>query len=80
MPLFDLECQACQHRWEDMVKNNVIPPCPACSATTVEKILNTQIAKPKFIPTPGTTLKLQTERTPKGLKYHGFKEEKTKKR
>jgi putative FmdB family regulatory protein len=38
MPLFDLECQACQHRWEDMVKTGETPPpCPTCGATQTQK-------------------------------------------
>ena len=38
MPLFDLECQACQHRWEDMVRGGEIPPCPKCAAASVVKL------------------------------------------
>lgn len=39
MPLFDLQCQACQHVWEAQVKGGeALPECPACKATTVEKL------------------------------------------
>lgn len=38
MPLFDLECAECQHRWEDMVRQDVIPPCPACGASGANKL------------------------------------------
>ncbi len=80
MPLFDLECQACQHRWEDMVKEGVIPPCPECAATTVEKLLTISVAIPKYVPKPGTTLELHTERTSAGkVKVHGYTEKPIKK-
>jgi putative FmdB family regulatory protein len=41
MPLFDLACTACAHRWEDMVKSGESPPaCPKCGSTATEKILS----------------------------------------
>jgi len=40
MPMYDFECQACQHRWEQMAKMGEIPACPECSAATVEKLLS----------------------------------------
>ena len=81
MPLFDLECQACQHRWEDMVKiNEAPPPCPECGAADVAKLPGTKIIKPGYVPSPGTTMKLQTEKRPDGTyKVHGYTEEKRKK-
>jgi putative FmdB family regulatory protein len=62
MPLFDLECQACQHRWEDMVRGgDVLPPCPECSATDVLKLLTVGLMKkPDYVPTPGTSIELKT--------------------
>ena len=82
MPLFDLECQACQHRWEDMVKiNEVPPPCPECGATDVAKLPGTKIIKPGYVPTPGTTMKFKTgPKNPDGsYKVYGITEEKLKK-
>lgn len=40
MPMYDFECQACQHRWEQMAKSGEVPPCPECGAADVEKILS----------------------------------------
>jgi putative FmdB family regulatory protein len=31
---FDFRCTECNHRFEDFVKPDVLPPCPECSGTT----------------------------------------------
>lgn len=70
MPLFDLECQTCQHRWEDMVRGGVIPPCPQCAATSVNKLPSFgRVKVPIDLPTSGGSLELKkTERTKDGWK------------
>ncbi|KAB2899522.1 MAG: hypothetical protein F9K40_10200 [Kofleriaceae bacterium] len=75
MPLFDLECQACKHRWEDMVRSGEIPPCPQCAATDVAKLPTVGLMKkPDFVPTPGTSIEFNTgPRTSKGTKVDGLK-------
>ena len=40
MPMFDWECQACHHRFEEMASGDQKPACPACQATEVEKIMS----------------------------------------
>ncbi len=72
MPLFDLECQACQHRWEDMVRGGESPPaCPKCGAADVAKIPSLGLAKvPIELPTKGGSVEfVPTERTSKGQKF-----------
>jgi putative FmdB family regulatory protein len=73
MPLFDLECQACQHRWEDMVRGGETPPpCPKCASADVAKIPSLGLAKvPIDIgtgPGGGSVEFVPTERTSKGQK------------
>lgn len=57
MPLFVLECQSCQHRWEDMVKGGAaLPPCPQCNATTAQKIPSIGAAIVPIVIKPGETV------------------------
>ena len=32
MPLYDFQCSSCKHRFEELVKRDEHPPCPACGA------------------------------------------------
>jgi putative FmdB family regulatory protein len=70
MPLFDLECQACQHRWEDMVRGGEMPPCPKCAATNVNKLPTFgRAVVPIELPTGGGSVEFKkTERTKDGWK------------
>lgn len=70
MPLFDLECQACQHRWEDMVRGGEIPPCPKCAATNVNKLPSFgRAVVPIELPTGGGSVEfVPGPRTAKGTK------------
>ena len=37
MPRYDLECAACQHRWEvQRGMNQDNPPCPVCGGVAVQ--------------------------------------------
>ncbi|MGE3277935.1 MAG: zinc ribbon domain-containing protein [Vicinamibacterales bacterium] len=38
MPLFEYRCQACGHDFEALVRAGQVPPCPACGATTLERL------------------------------------------
>jgi len=40
MPLFEYRCLACQSEFELLVRGSVVPSCPVCSATTLEKRLS----------------------------------------
>jgi putative FmdB family regulatory protein len=41
MPMFDYHCTACQAGFERLMKlSDPLPACPACGATTVERILS----------------------------------------
>jgi putative FmdB family regulatory protein len=70
MPLFDLECQACQHRWEDMVRGGEIPPCPQCGAADAQKIPSVgRVQSPFVFPKDGGSVEFKrTERTKDGWK------------
>ena len=37
MPLLEFICQECQQRFETITRGAVLPTCPSCHATTVEK-------------------------------------------
>ncbi len=61
MPLFDFACEACKHRWEDMHRSGEpLPACPACGATTTEKILSIGTAYVFPVIEPGKSYNLPT--------------------
>jgi putative FmdB family regulatory protein len=33
MPIYDYQCQSCRRRFEQLVKQDETPVCPACGAT-----------------------------------------------
>ena len=37
MPIFEYICQECRHRFEVLVQGAVVPACPSCKATRLEK-------------------------------------------
>ena len=57
-----------------MVRAGVIPPCPKCAATDVNKLLTIGLMKrPEYVPTPGTSIEFNTgPRTSKGTKVDGL--------
>lgn len=40
MPLFDFRCAACDLTFEKLVRADVLPPCPQCGGTAVEKCVS----------------------------------------
>jgi putative FmdB family regulatory protein len=38
MPLFDFQCPGCGHRFEELVKGEEKPPCPACGAAGTQRL------------------------------------------
>ncbi|WP_337172414.1 zinc ribbon domain-containing protein [Gemmatimonas aurantiaca] len=40
MPMFDFVCTSCAHTFDALVRGDVLPACPACGATKVEKLLS----------------------------------------
>ena len=47
MPLFDFQCQACQHGFEALVRADALPPCPQCGSTNVAKQVSATAAPGK---------------------------------
>jgi putative FmdB family regulatory protein len=39
MPLYDFRCGACGTRFEELVGQDEIPPCPKCGAPAPERLL-----------------------------------------
>lgn len=40
MPLYEYECQKCDHSFEALVFNGETAQCPECSSTKLEKLLS----------------------------------------
>lgn len=38
MPIYDFQCAACANRFEQLVKPDESPPCPACGAAGAERL------------------------------------------
>ncbi|BAH39354.1 MAG TPA: zinc ribbon domain-containing protein [Gemmatimonas aurantiaca] len=45
MPMFDFVCTSCEHTFDALVRNDVLPACPACGAVTIEKLLSVPAIK-----------------------------------
>ena len=37
MPIYDYQCRKCRHRFEQLVKLNETPDCPACGAAKPQR-------------------------------------------
>lgn len=37
MPIFEYVCKECNHRFELLVRGDVVPACPACKGTGLDK-------------------------------------------
>ncbi len=53
MPIFEYQCKACRHRFEQLVfSSDTEPPaCPACGGGKVEKQMSAGAIRPNGIPT-----------------------------
>jgi putative FmdB family regulatory protein len=40
MPIYDFECRACGHRFEELVKLGETPSCPSCNANDLERLIS----------------------------------------
>ncbi|WP_205231302.1 FmdB family zinc ribbon protein [Azospira oryzae] len=40
MPLYDYQCQACQHTFELLVRASTVPACPKCGSEQLEKLVS----------------------------------------
>jgi putative FmdB family regulatory protein len=40
MPIFEYECRACGHEFEQLVRTGDVPACPACQSQDLEKLLS----------------------------------------
>jgi len=38
MPLYEYRCLGCEHVFERLVRGSEIPDCPACGATTLDRL------------------------------------------
>lgn len=71
MPLFDFACEACKHRWEDMHRTGEpLPVCPACGASTTEKVLSIGTAYVFPVLEPGRTYDLPKPRKERKRTYN----------
>lgn len=40
MPMFEFECPACEHTFEELVRTNQMPACPTCGTSDIRKLLS----------------------------------------
>jgi putative FmdB family regulatory protein len=40
MPIFEYECRACGHEFEQLVRTGDVPACPSCKSPDLEKLLS----------------------------------------
>lgn len=40
MPVYDYQCRRCAHRFEQLVKPDETPECPACGAANPERMFS----------------------------------------
>jgi len=40
MPLFDYRCLSCDSQFELLIRGSVVPTCPSCGATSLERQLS----------------------------------------
>ena len=40
MPLYEYVCRSCSHGFEELVRGDAVPACPACGAADVGRILS----------------------------------------
>lgn len=40
MPLFEYRCSQCDSQFELLIRGDMVPTCPACGNTSLEKVLS----------------------------------------
>lgn len=40
MPLYEYRCRGCAQEFELLVRSDDVPACPACQATTLDKLMS----------------------------------------
>jgi putative FmdB family regulatory protein len=45
MPIYEYKCRACGHRFEELVRDAITPPCPSCRGSEVERTISLFSAK-----------------------------------
>lgn len=45
MPLFEYQCQDCEHEFEVLVRAGEKPQCPTCESTQLEKLMSASAAR-----------------------------------
>jgi len=38
MPLYDFQCAACGHRFEELIRHDEVPACPSCGAAGPKRL------------------------------------------
>lgn len=41
MPIYEYRCEACDHRFEALIRNADAPECPSCGSRTLERAFST---------------------------------------
>jgi putative FmdB family regulatory protein len=40
MPIYEYECRACRHRFEQLIIHSTSPECPSCHARDLERLVS----------------------------------------
>ncbi len=40
MPLYEYQCEACQHQFEQLILKQDVPVCPACGSGSVQRLVS----------------------------------------
>jgi len=40
MPIYEYECRACGHRFEQLILHSCTPECPACQGQDLERLIS----------------------------------------
>ena len=40
MPIYEYECRACRHRFEQLIMHSTTPECPSCHGRDLERLVS----------------------------------------
>lgn len=40
MPIYEYRCNTCDHRFERLVRNDIVPGCPSCESNDLDRLIS----------------------------------------